>query len=160
LPQGSRSSPFVASRLLGLALGQTASTDRIVAYGDDVAIAASSKSEADALSKALIGTLKSHPAGPFRLKRCEVMSAHKAVDFLKYRQRIDPFSHKVKRRPSPRCYLNYERRVRLFFQTNKPKKAFRLVARYRYRSMRSFPRWPWNPMSKSLLWLTTLSAMD
>ena len=146
LTQGSRTSPFVASRLLGLALGQIAPADRIVAYGDDIAIAASSKLEADALSKALIGSLKSHPAGPFCLKRCDVMNASNALDFLKYRHRIDLFTDEVKRRPSPHCYLNYERRVRLFSQANKPIKAFRLAARYRYRWMRSFPRWRWNSL--------------
>lgn len=160
LIQGSRTSPIVASRLLGLALGQIASADRIVAYGDDTAIAASSKLEADALLKALIGTLESHPAGPFRLKRREVMNARDALDFLKYRHRVDRFTGEVKRRPSPRCYSKYERRVRLTYLTNKPIKALRIIARYRYRWMRAFPRWRWNILSKLLLWQTTVQAMD
>lgn len=53
LPQGSRASGVIAGLLLGRALRQIASADRVMSYGDDIAIAARSESEANALRKAL-----------------------------------------------------------------------------------------------------------
>lgn len=61
LPQGSRTSQFIAGLLLGPALRQVASADRIVTHGDDFAVGASTMKEGCALAEALQGILESLP---------------------------------------------------------------------------------------------------
>lgn len=159
LPQGSRVSALVVALLLGPALRQIASAERIVIYGDDFAISTHSMSEAIALKKAAVGILESHPAGPFRLKRCEIKHVNDGFSFLSYHHRLDVYDNKVRRRPAINSYLRYERKVSEIFANLTFRDARRKVARYRTRWMKSFRKWPWNPQSKTLLWLTTFEAM-
>jgi RNA-directed DNA polymerase len=159
IPQGSRVSQKVAAIMLGPALRSIASAERIVSVSDDIALAAGSLHEANALTKALIGVLESHPAGPFRLKRCEIKHIRDGFSFLQYHHRKDAFSTAVHRRPAYRSYRKYRRKVVALFAMNDYRTAFRHCARYRWHWMRSFRRWRWNWLSKLYLWLTTLDAM-
>ena len=159
LPQGSRVSQKVAAIVLGPALRKITSAGRIVSVSDDIALGAASFYEAEALTKALNGVLESHPAGPFRLKRCEIRYIGDGFSFLQYHHRRNAFTNQVHRRPGTSSYTRYSRRVVRLFADNDYRIAFRHCARYRWRWMRSFRRWPWNSLSKLLLWLTTLDAI-
>jgi RNA-directed DNA polymerase len=160
LPQGSRISPIIASLLLGPALGKISSTHRIVFYGDDCAIAAHDEAGANALSDALAGILKSHPAGPFRLKRSDIVHANDGFNFLQYRHRLDFFTQKVRRHPSQNSYRRYERKVFALAYAFPPVEAKKSIDVYRSRWMNSFRRWPWNVISNGMLYLTTIHAMN
>ncbi|ACL55935.1 hypothetical protein [Methylobacterium nodulans] len=151
VPQGSRCSNLVMSLLLGPELRAMTSGDRIIVHGDDIAIAAHDEEGAKALQTALDGILKHHPAGPFRLKRCEVANIFDGFDFLKYRHRRDPFTGAIKRRPAAVCYYRYERRVIATVQTRSVANAVKDIGAYRRNWMGAFPRWEWNPLSKQLL---------
>lgn len=87
LPQGSLVSPMTAGLLLGPSLRAFAG-DRFGIYGDDIAIVACTWAEAQAMQKALVESLKTHPAGPFRLKHCYIMTASDGFDWLKYRFKL------------------------------------------------------------------------
>ena len=159
LPQGSRASQVVAAILLGPALRNIISAECAVFYGDDIALAANKLSEGEALKEALVGILKSHPAGPFQLKRCETKHIQEGFSFLQYHHRRDLFINRVRRRPANVSYFRYQRRVSTLFATFKAKEAFKRTAHYRWRWMRSFRRWHWNWLSKLMLWQTTLEGM-
>jgi hypothetical protein len=159
LPQGSRASNLIAGLLLGPALREIASADRIIVHGDDIAIAARNGEGAESLKKALSGVLESHPAGPFQLKRCEVHHVNDGFDFLKYRHKRDWLTGKVHRRPASKSYWRYTLRVVDIARAEPIDEGIRRVARYRRNWMRSFPRWRWNSISKLLLWLTTGEAL-
>ena len=87
LPQGSLVSPMIAGLLLGPSLRAFAG-DRFGTHGDDIAIVACTWAEAKAMQKALVESLKTHPAGPFRLKHCYIMTASDGFDWLKYRFKL------------------------------------------------------------------------
>ncbi len=159
LPQGSRASQIIASLLLGPALRTVSPVKRILVHGDDSAIAACNEEEAHALTDALDGVLKSHPAGPFRLKRCEVVHSNDGFDFLQYRHRYDWSDQVVHRRPSANSYRKYLAHVTKLVQDLGYEQSVRPVARYRYLWMKSFRRWKWNSLSKLMLWQTTTQAM-
>jgi RNA-directed DNA polymerase len=159
LPQGSRASQKVAAIMLGPALRSVTSAERIVNVSDDIALAAHSLSEAKALKKTLVGVLETHPAGPFRLKRCDINHVNDGFSFLQFHHRRDPFTAKVRRRPANKSYYKYKRKVAALFAENDYRTAFRHCARYRWHWMRSFRRWHWVWLSKLFLWLTTLDAI-
>ena len=159
LPQGSRTSQIIASLLLGPVLRKISPAKRIVVHGDDSAIGVRNEEEAHALTDALAGVLKSHPAGPFRLKRSEVVHANDGFDFLQYHHRYDVRDQAVHRRPSANSYRKYGDRVRMLVLCHGYIGATRLIARYRFQWMKSFRRWQWNNVSKLLLWFTTKEAM-
>jgi hypothetical protein len=160
LPQGSRSSQFIASLVLGPSLQSLVPIDRFAFFGDDFAIAVHSEEEGEALTKALHGTFKSHPAGPFRLKRCEIAYAVDGISFLQYRHRIIAGTGKVWRRPASNSYERYARRVTEIVRVYPWAVAVKRVAKYRYHWMRSFRRWKWNELSKLALWLATVDAIE
>jgi hypothetical protein len=160
LPQGSRASQIVAGLLLGPTLREISPAERFVFLGDDVALAASTKQEANALQKALVETLASHPAGPFCLKHCTVEHVSRPFDFLQYRHKRDWFTGEMHRRPAARSYARYERRIEGYFVKFKVRDAIRLAARYRRHWVRSFRRWKYNWLSKLALWQATERAKD
>jgi len=112
LPQGSRTSQIIASLLLGPALRKISPAKRIVVHGDDSAIGVRNEEEAHALTDALAGVLQSHPAGPFRLKRSEVVHANDGFDFLQYHHRYDVGDQAVHRHPSANSYRKYTDNVK------------------------------------------------
>jgi hypothetical protein len=160
LPQGSRASQIVAGLLLGPTLRMISPAERFIFLGDDMALAASTKQEANALQKALVEALASHPAGPFCLKHCAVEHVSHAFDFLQYRHKRDMFTGEMHRRPAARSYARYGRRVEKYFTELKFRDAVRLTARYRWHWVRSFRRWKYNWLSKLALWQTTINATD
>lgn len=160
LPQGSRASNLVASLLLGPMLRTIASVDRCVLYGDDVLVAHRSEEQAVALSKALPEVLASHPAGPFRLKRCEVTHIRRGFDFLGYHFVLRTSDVDVHRRPSWKSYERYGEKVSRIAQFEPEADVPLLVNRYLGRWIRAFPRWPHNIYSRGLLAGSTDEAID
>jgi RNA-directed DNA polymerase len=160
LPQGSRASQVVAAILLGPALRSVISEERVILHGDDIALAAQHAGDATTLKKALIETLEAHPAGPFRIKHCDINTFQEGFNYLQYRHRRDPFTHHAYRHPSSRSYARYRKRVVGTFLTYKFPDAFKRTARYRYLWMKSFRRWKWICLSKLALWQMTIDAMD
>jgi hypothetical protein len=159
LPQGSRAAQFIASLILGPALKSLVPPDRLAFYGDDYAIAAHSEKEAKALAKALHEMFKSHPAGPFQLKRCEIAYAVDGFSFLQYQQRLNPVTGKVLRRPAQSSYERYARKVTEIVRAYPWAIAAERIVQYRYHWMRSFRRWEWIEPSELLLWLITQNAI-
>jgi hypothetical protein len=162
LPQGSRASQVVAGLLLGPTLREVSPAERFIFLADDIALAASTQKEAKALQKALVETLASHPAGPFRLKHCAVEHVSRGFDFMQYRHKADTFAlfDKMHRRPAARSYARYRRRIEAYFTHLAFRDAFRLTARYRWHWVRSFRRWRYVWLSKLALWQTTVEAMN
>ena len=160
VPQGSRASQVVAAILLGPALRSVTSEERVILHGDDITLAAQHAGDATTLKKALIETLESHPAGPFRIKHCEINTFQQGFNFLQYRHRRDPFTNRAYRHPASKSYARYRQRVVRTFLTYKFSEAFKRTARYRYLWMKSFRRWKWICLSKLALWQMTIDAMD
>lgn len=169
LPQGSRTSQTASSILLASVLKQISSAERAIFHGDDCAFAATSLKEAKAFEKALEGTLASHPAGPFRLKHCNVEHINVGFDFLQYRIKRHPWTQKTMRRPAARSYGKYKKKIEEYFaevtwqdelhRTERRREAVRNTARYRSRWMRAFRRWTVNPNAKLALWQLTFDTI-
>jgi len=152
IPQGSRASGYIASLLLGSALEQFAPMQRVVIYGDDIAIGARNKKEAKALMEALVSALESDPAGPFRFKRCEVKDVREGFDFLKYhfKKKSFLFGGEIVLRPSNMSYFRFKRNVIdiVKSKTSKGESGWVIdVFTYRTNWLRAFPRWKRNPLS-------------
>jgi hypothetical protein len=102
---------------------------------------------------------KSHPAGPFQLKRCEIAYAVDGFSFLQYQQRLNPVTGKVLRRPAQSSYERYARKVTEIVRAYPWAIAAERIVQYRYHWMRSFRRWEWIEPSELLLWLITQNAI-
>jgi hypothetical protein len=165
LPQGSRASSLIAGLLLGPVLRDMTipSVDRIIVHGDDIAIAARNKEEAEALKKALPGVLESHPAGPFLLKRCEIHHVNDGFDYLKYYHKCDPFTGKVRRRPSSKSYYRYSQKVTegvVKIGPNNDPEVRQQLLEYSRHWVKAFPRWRRNYQGKLLLWQRARDAVQ
>jgi hypothetical protein len=158
LPQGSRVANIIAGLLLGPVLRSLTSADRIVVHGDDAAIAACSMTEAKAFHIALPEIFKSHPAGPFCLKRCEVGNVWEGFNFLKYKHRRDSITHEVRFRPATKSYAKFKNRVISIAQQEGPATAEAKVELYSKNWSDSFLLWNRNEISDILLWCTAFEA--
>jgi RNA-directed DNA polymerase len=110
LPQGSRASQTIAAIILGRMLSEVSSAQLAVTHGDDIIIGAVSSKGACASKIALSAVLENHPAGPFHLKRLEIVSLQEGFNFLQYRHRYDLLDNVVRRRPSAASYARYHQR--------------------------------------------------
>jgi hypothetical protein len=155
LPQGSRASGLVASILLGSVLEHIAPGHRVVIYGDDIALAARSKKEAEAMMKALKSALDSHPAGPFRLKRCEIKHINDGFDFTKYRTRKKPdyFGGDVVRSPANMSFIRFKKNTTKKIQEKKSNGEGWVLPAFQYRTcwIRAFGHWDVRAQSLALL---------
>lgn len=134
------------------------STDRIVLYGDDIIINASSKPEAEAFEKTLKKALESHTFGRFRLKHSGVYHINDGFDFLKYRHRFSNWDDKIVLSPSKRCYSRMERKV--MAKAAEPGKLMRSkIKLYLSRWMKSFPLWKRVSLSIILLEMSVFQAV-
>ncbi|MGM4889900.1 reverse transcriptase domain-containing protein [Tardiphaga sp. 11_C7_N12_6] len=160
IPQGSRASQTIASLILSPLLKAVASDQLAIMHGDDIVLGAESKKSANALNTVLREALKSHPAGPFRLKYSDAVSFAEGFNFLQYYHRHDHFKDAVHRRPSGPSYGRFLRRVVSLFVNNGHRAALRKTARYRWQWRKSFRNWHRGPTSDLLLWQSILEAMD
>ncbi len=84
IPQGSVASNFVAALLLTPVLDVVPHHGLVVVYADDILIGCHSREEAKTIKKALKTALRSCPAGPLQVKKCEIRTLSKGFDFLGY----------------------------------------------------------------------------
>lgn len=160
IPQGSRTSQTVAGILLGLELMTLCLPDRIIQYGDDIAVGADDKKEALALETALIERIEAHPAGPFRFKHCQVVHVSAGFDFLKYRIRHKPFFNNLRLRPSTPGYKRFERKVEEYFLNHSEEAATKWLKSYFKAWVKSYRRWDWNYLSMTCLKMNIFSAIS
>ena len=160
LPQGARSSNRVISLLLGPELRSLTSDDRVILYGDDIAVPADTRDMADTLAKTLSELLEVHSAGPFRLKRCSVEDARPGFNFLKYKFRRDRFTGRSYLRPSDLSYHRFGERVRGIVRDEPREKVYPAVMAYRGRWLTSFRRYQPNWLALNLLWQSTIAKLN
>jgi len=141
LPQGARSSNLVISQLLGPELRSMTSGRDVILYGDDIAIPAVTQEVAETLANTLSYCLGNHPAGPFRLKRCEVVDARAGFNFLKYKFRRDHRTGYAKLRPADLTYLRFAERVRDIAKWEPINDVYPMVMTYLHRWLASFKRY-------------------
>ncbi|MCJ2077617.1 hypothetical protein MKK68_18505 [Methylobacterium sp. E-016] len=159
LPQGARSSNRVISLLLGPELRSLTLDDRIVLYGDDFAVPAVTRDEAEAFAKTLPELMKAHPAGPFRLKCCTLRNASDGFNFLKYHFRLDHLTKRTRLRPSSISYHRFAENVRSIIAENPYRDIYKAVMIYRQRWLGSFRRYKANESALGLLWQSAIADL-
>ncbi len=85
LPQGSPTSGIIGSAVLRPALEALTGGERILIYGDDLAVGAASRKDGEALLRTLVRRLAKHHAGPLIVKSRKVWDTKYFVDYLGYR---------------------------------------------------------------------------
>jgi len=141
LPQGSLVSPMIAGLLLGPTLRSIIAADQVRFYGDDILIGTSSLAEAKKVVLALNDAFKAHPAGPFPLRRCDIMSNLSGFEFTKYKFRAAYGGQKIRRLIAPRSRLKFRRKLAGIgaSELTWPEKL-KAAERYTRRWVASFPR--------------------
>lgn len=91
IPQGSHASNIIAAMLLTPVLDGFAGHGRVVAFGDDILVAAQDFAEASAIKKSLGSAFKESLVGPLHTKRLEIVSAKEGFNFLGYWFLLDYF---------------------------------------------------------------------
>ncbi len=82
--QGSAASPLVNEVLLAWVVRELPEGTRVVADADDFLVFTGTEGEARAVARTLLSAFERHPAGPIRLKTCEVVRVRDGFDFVGY----------------------------------------------------------------------------
>jgi hypothetical protein len=153
IPQGSSASPYIASMLLGPTLEGLPFRERVVGFCDDIAIGACTIEDATAIKETLQQALEQHPAGPLRLKRCEIGDINAGFDFVKYRHGRCPswFGGGYWSRPSHSSYRKFEAEV---VERTIKANTWPEILRYMALWTKSFRRWKPNAHSYTNLFCT------
>lgn len=163
LSQGARSANRVVVRLLGPDIQALAPSEHKLLYGDDVILAALTREEAEAAAKALKEMLASHPAGPFRLKRLDVVHVNDGFDFLKYRFKRDWLDGSLKIRPAAKSYKNFNQKVLGIIQGEAVDTVHEKVLAYRAHWLAAFPRYvrtqEQETQALNLLWQSAVASL-
>lgn len=141
LPQGARPANRVMAHLLGPDFEALPQFEQGLFYGDDVALAASSRKKAEAIAEALREMLASHPAGPFRLKRLEIKHISEGFDYASYHLRSDAIEGHVKVTPSSKSYLRFRDKVLVLIRDKPVEEVYARVMKYRAQWLAAFPRY-------------------
>jgi hypothetical protein len=162
LPQGSSASPMVMYRaVLGPLLATLSFVDRLILYGDDIAVPAKDLETAKAYLKALKSIFSTSPVGPLAIGRQEITHLAQGADYLGYRICRKPklFGGHIHLRPSPRSYARFEMRaLDVYLNAEKNDAGAQEVQAYVNRWIGAFNLWVPNEKSKELIGLS-LSAM-
>lgn len=157
VPQGSSTSSIIMYRgVLGPLLGALPFADRIVLFGDDMAIPVKDGLEGEAVVKALEAAFASTPVGLLHISRQEIRHVSSGVDFLSYRIIRKPakWGGHLHVRPSPKAYKRfYARAQEKYFKACGGKDGYLRVVLYMKRWLRSFPLWKPNYLSKLYVFL-------
>lgn len=160
LPQGGSTSSLIMSRaVLGPLLAAAGFSDRLVLYGDDIAICAKGMGQARETFKALRSSLENSPAGPLSIGRHSITPISEVVNFTKYgfkRTSEGP----LRIRPSWLSYQRYAEKVKAKALKGDPASADERVSPYRRVWPLAFPLWEPTPASLDLLWVTTFEAQQ
>jgi hypothetical protein len=118
LPQGAAVSGQIASALIRWKLEKIVSSKyRRVSYVDDVVIGARSQDQIKMLAKAIKGSFENDPAGSLNFSKFDFSHSTEGIDFAGHRihrsdHPIDDGQYTVWKRPNPKSYRRYERRLR------------------------------------------------
>ncbi len=107
--QGSAASPLVNETLLAWAIRELPEGTPVVAYIDDIVVFTGTKGEARAVARTLLSAFERHPAGPIRLKTCEVVRVRDGFDFVGYNYSVGRGQVRVV--PAPRNLEKFEDRL-------------------------------------------------
>jgi len=134
LPQGGSTSTLIMSRaVLGPLLAATGFSDRLVLYGDDIAVCAKGMGQARETFKALRSSLENSPAGPLSIGRHSILPTSQVVSFTKYgfKRTSEGF---LRIRPSRLSYKRYAEKVKAKALDGAPASAEERVSPYHPRA--------------------------
>jgi hypothetical protein len=141
LPQGSSASGIIASWLLGRMLGTLNVPSRVVLYGDDIAIASKTLSEAKGIKKALFEAAKNNASGSLALKLNKIFNIEDGVTFVMYKiRRKCSYSHAwYHYSPAQKCFDRLKDKLERDFIQNGASVNINnpIVARW----LNAFPLW-------------------
>jgi hypothetical protein len=151
LPQGASTSGLVLSRaILGPLLSTAPFADRLFLYGDNMAVPAKDRSEAEAISEALRSLFRNSPAGPLTIGEQAIQNVDEKVHLVMYAlKRSRRFgARRLRVMPSQRSYERYSLKVSDLAAKGAPETSIvdytrRWVAAHRL----------WEPNALSLLYL-------
>ena len=161
LPQGSLGSSLIMSRaVLAPLLNATSFADRLVLYGDDIAVAAKSEADAEDTKLALDSMLENSPVGPLTIGRHAIRHKAQRINFGKYGIKQDSWNPQspMKACPSARSFDRFSERAEAKYLCGPEEDADDRVDMYRDVWPKSFPLWKPTEAALELLWLTTIEA--
>jgi hypothetical protein len=161
LPQGGLASNLIMSRaVLGPLLDATPFVDRLVLYGDDIAVTAKSEAEAKEIEHVLRSALENTPFGPLTIGRYKIYHRSQRIHFVKYGLKQDSWNPNGPMEPCPsaRSFERFGERAEARYLDGPPETAKGRVSRYRKAWPNAFPLWKQNEYSRGLLWQTAFEA--
>jgi hypothetical protein len=157
IPQGSRASSAIASRILGPVLAKLASKpEDAIAYVDDGFVAVKSKAEGDTFVNALRECLGTHMLGPFHLRFSDVVKLHdpKGFEILNYYTRYDGGDGCFHYRPRKQAFKRADEERKKLAATLTAL-AYTSACRRYFRAFRkAYPLWKVNT-AVIHIWMTT-----
>jgi hypothetical protein len=162
LPQGCAASNIITSRaVLGPLLRQTPFADRVVLYGDNIAVVTESEEEAVATLEALRSELRSTPVGPLDIGGYTIGHIGRYIDYCKYRHyaRAPIFGGGIRTCPSRISFIRREHRIQKRYLSGSEQDAEGRVEGYDLDWLRSFPLREVNEFSEAILEVTRIEAM-
>jgi hypothetical protein len=158
VPQGSSASGIIMYRaVLGPLLGTLSFADRIVLYGDDLAVPVKDMSEGEAVLKALKALYASSLAGPLTIGRQKISHLSQGVDFLSHRivRKSMYWGGHLHVHPNGTAFRRMEfKAARVFHMAGGGMPGWKHVILYTKRWIASFPLWKPNYLSKLYVWYT------
>ncbi|HZP98887.1 MAG TPA: reverse transcriptase domain-containing protein [Reyranella sp.] len=160
LPQGASTSGLVMSRaILGPMLATTFFADRLFLHGDNIAVLARNRPEAEAVLEALRSQLENSPAGPLTIGEAAIQPTDRKISLVQYAliPRRALFGGGWRAVPARRSYERFAHRV--MERISKGHNGSQ-IDDYRVRWASSFRLWPRNWFSMSYLRMTAAVSAD
>lgn len=155
LPQGSRASGLIMYQgVLGPLLGTLSFADKLVLFGDDLAVPVKDQAEAKAVLKALEAALASSPAGLLHIGRHAIANIHHRVDFLGYRirRKHEIWGGHLHICPSGKSFRRFRLRAKAKYrEAEGGNQGLIATIRYKWSWLRSWRLWKTHWLSK--MWL-------
>ena len=161
LPQGGLASNLIMSRaVLDPLLNAMPFVNRLVVYGDDIAVAANSEAEAKDAENVLRSALENTPFGPLAIGRYKIRHRSERINFAKYGLKQDPWNPDgpMEACPSARSFERFGERAEGRYLDGPAETGKGRVSRYRKAWPKAFPLWKPNDYSRGLLWQTAYEA--
>ncbi len=158
LPPGSSASGIIMYRaVIGPMLATLPFANRIVLYGDDLAVPVKDLSEGEEVQNLIKSLYATSPVGPLTIGRGTISHMMRGFDFLGYRTIRKPecWGGRIHCRPSYRSYRKFElTAAEVYRDAGGGMAGWKQVFLYQKRWMASYPLWKPNHLSKLYLWYT------
>lgn len=158
LPPGSSASGIIMYRaVIGPMLATLPFANRIVLYGDDLAVPVKDLSEGEEVQNLIKSLYATSPVGPLTIGRGTISHMMRGFDFLGYRTIRKPecWGGRIHCRPSYRSYRKFELTAAAVYRDAGGGMAgLKQAVLYQKRWMASYPLWKPNHLSKLYLWYT------